>query len=306
MTNSVCDTSHDTPVTGLTRPATAKSGQVGIGITTRDRWEDIAVTLSELHKQGYEELEIIVIDDGSQQPLPEDLRIKFPKVRFERVDHSLGLVVQRNRLARMLNSTYYLSLDDDSFPVAGDIGKAVIWLEDHPSVVALALHIVRRNDPVPSIDELGEPYPVRYYTGCGHLLRRELFLKLGGYLERLHYFCEEVEFCLKALGQGFSTYAYPGVVVRHNLTLVARNSRKASRFYIRNETIVGLLYFPFPFSILRAVSCLRVLRDPVCNRHPGIQVVAWLEAVLFSFRLLKWRRPLSFAQLRAWKRLPLP
>jgi hypothetical protein len=36
---------------------------------------------------------------------------------------------------------------------------------------------------------------------------------------------------------------------------------------IRNEAIVGLLYFPFPFSILRAANCLRILRDPKCNHH---------------------------------------
>src|SRR5271165_638912 len=122
---------------------------LGIGITTRDRWDDLAVTLSELRTKGYEDVETIVIDDGSKKPLPKALRVAFPKVRFERVHHSLGLVVQRNRLAQMLSSTYYLSLDDDSFPVEGDIRAAVIWLENHPSVAALALHIVQADESIP-------------------------------------------------------------------------------------------------------------------------------------------------------------
>ena len=118
--------------------------------------------------------------------------------------------MQRNRLARMLSSTYYLSLDDDSFPVAGDIHDAVIWLENHPSVAALAFHIVQRERKYSDAAKtLGEPFPVQYYIGCGHLLRRKQFLELGGYLERLHYFAEEDDFCLKALLKGFSTYAYP-------------------------------------------------------------------------------------------------
>src|SRR5260370_41458615 len=97
------------PRMSTTRLPRTKSRRVGIGITTRDRWDDLAVTLSELRKQGLEDAETIVIDDGSKEPLRPEFRAAFPKVRFERVDHSLGLVVQRNRLAQMLNSTYYLS-----------------------------------------------------------------------------------------------------------------------------------------------------------------------------------------------------
>jgi len=284
----------------------AKSRQVGIGISTKDRWDDLAVTLSELRKSGYGDLETIVIDDGSRQPVPPALRRDFPRVRFERVDTSLNYVVQRNRLAQMLTSTYYLSLDDDSFPVAGDLGAAVTWLEEHPSVAALAFHIINRDDPAPPPETLGEPYPVRYYIGCAHLLRRRQFLELGGYLERLHYFGEELDFCLKALREGFGTYTFPGVVVRHNRTPVARNSAKAARYYIRNEAIAGLLHFPFPFSILRAVNCVRILENPRWNVHARSLVLGWLEAFICGTFWWHLRRPLSMAQFRAWKKLPLP
>jgi GT2 family glycosyltransferase len=287
-------------------PPIVKPRQVGIGITTRDRWDDLAVTLSELKTAGYEEVETIVIDDGSRQPVPPTLRAAFPRVRFERVNKSLGYVVQRNRLAQMLSSTYYLSLDDDSFPVAGDISAAVTWLEKHPSIAALALHIVNRDDGIPGPEMLGEPFPVRYFIGCAHLVRRRRFLELGGYQERLHYFGEEIDFCLKALRQGCTTYAYPAVVIRHNRTLVARNSAKAARYYIRNEVIVGLLYFPFPFSLLRAVGCLRIFRNPRWNVHAGSLLLGWLEAFVRAISWRHLRRPLSMAQFRAWKKLPLP
>jgi GT2 family glycosyltransferase len=280
--------------------------ELGIGITTRDRWDDLAVTLSELKTRGYEDVETIVIDDGSEQLLPQSLRAAFPKVRFERVNHSLGYVAQRNRLAQMLSATYYLSLDDDSFPVAGNINDAIIWLENHPTVAALALHIVQGNESIPRTETLGRPFPVQYYIGCAHLLRRRQFLELGGYLERLHHFAEENQFCLDALLQGFSTYAYPGVVVRHNRTAVARNSAKASHFYIRNQAILGLLYFPFPYSILRAVNCLLLLRNPQWNLHPGRLLLGWLEAFVCAISWRKLRRPLSIAQFLAWKELPLP
>jgi N-terminal domain of galactosyltransferase len=234
------------------------------------------------------------------------LRTRFPNVRFERSERSRGLVLQRNRLARLLTTPYYLSLDDDSFPEIGDIDAAIAWLEAHPSVAALALHILEADEPLPDLQKPGEPFPVRYYIGCGHLLRRRQFLALGGYSERLHYFGEENDFCLRAWRQGTSIYAYPAVVIRHNRTSVARHSAKAARYYIRNEAINGLLYFPFPFSILRALNCLQILRKPKWNSSWGSLLLGWLEAFPLSLIWSDLRRPLSMAQFRAWKKLPLP
>ncbi len=134
---------------------------------------------------------------------------------------------------------------------------------------------------------LGDPFPIQYYIGCGHLLRRTQFLELGGYLERLHYYSEENQFCLDALLGGYSTYAYPAVAVRHNRTPAARNSAKATRYYVRNQAILGFLYFPFPYSILRALNCLSLLRDPEWNDHPGRLLLGWMEAFVCAFR---WRK----------------
>ena len=54
------------------------SGVLGIGITTRDRWEDLALTLSILSANGYGGSETIVIDDGSRQPVPAARELPLP------------------------------------------------------------------------------------------------------------------------------------------------------------------------------------------------------------------------------------
>ena len=208
---------------------TSKGGQMGIGITTKDRWEDLDGTLSVLDSRGFSDLETIVIDDGSSHPAPASLRNRFPWVRFERSNRSCGLIAQRNRLAEMIASDYYLSLDDDSFPAAGDFGHAVQFLEAKPDTVGLAISIISRDEALPSRGDT--PAPVRYYIGCGHLLKRDLFLRLGGYADNWIY-GEEPEFCLRALHQGYRVYLYPGVVIRHNRSPVARNLSRTARYYI--------------------------------------------------------------------------
>ena len=278
--------------------------QVGIGITTKDRWEDLEATLLVLSAKGFSALETIVIDDGSLHPAPPALLERFPWVKFERTDRSYGLVVQRNRLARMITSAYYLSLDDDSFPAAGDLGSAVQFLEGKQDALGLAFSIVLRDELIPNLGQA--PAPVRYYIGCGHLLKRELFLHLGAYAENWHY-GEEPEFCLRALHEGYRVYLYPGVVIRHNRTPVARNFRKTARYYIRNEALVGLWYFPFPYSVLRFFHTLpAILRNPEWNREWPSLLRGWLEAPWCAVRWRHLRHPLPLEQFRAWKKLPLP
>src|ERR1700741_3723448 len=95
------------------RVGVAGLANIGIGITTKDRWEDLETTLSVLSSRGLSTLETIVIDDGSSRPAPPSLLERFPWIRFVRSDRSYGLIEQRNRLAGMMKSAYYLSLDDD-------------------------------------------------------------------------------------------------------------------------------------------------------------------------------------------------
>ena len=278
--------------------------RIGIGITTKDRWEDLETTLSVLSSQGLSMLETIVIDDGSSRPTPPSLLERFPWVRFERSDRSYGLVEQRNRLARMIKSDYYLSLDDDSFPAAGNLGRAVEFLEGKSDTLGLAFSIALPHEVLPRSIRI--PIPVRYYIGCGHLLKRELFLNLGGYAQNWIY-GEEPEFCLRALHKGYRVYLYPDVVIRHNRTPVARNLKKTARYYIRNEALVGLLYFPFPHSVLRFCNALpAILRNPEWNAQWASLIRGWLEALWCLVRWRHLRHPLPLEQFRAWKKLPLP
>ena len=90
---------------------------IAIGITTKDRWDDLSVTLDGLRQNGFHKLETIVIDDGSSKQMPNTFRDRFDSVRFKRPESSQSYIVQRNRLAQLLTAEVYLSLDDDSYPV---------------------------------------------------------------------------------------------------------------------------------------------------------------------------------------------
>ena len=72
--------------------------QIGIGIPTRDRWDELALTLQKLAEYGLGKNETIVLDDGSREPVPAALRERFPHVRFERTTRARYVTGGRNDL----------------------------------------------------------------------------------------------------------------------------------------------------------------------------------------------------------------
>jgi hypothetical protein len=280
---------------------------IGIGITTKDRWEDLEFTLGRLRDYGLGGLETVVIDDGSAVPLPERLRAQFPSVQFHRVEKSLGLIAERNRLAELLQAPLILQIDDDSFPVAGDLAAAADWLIARPEAVALALQVIFKNEVPPPDFADRAPYPVRDFIGCAGLIKREVFRSLGSFEARLEFFTEEAEFCVRAIQQGWAIYGYPALVVQHNLTPVARNHPWRTEKFIRNEMLLALWHFPFPESVLRAGRSLPgiLIKNPDLRKNWRALVRGYLQAPI---KYLAWphqKKRLTMSQFREWKKLPM-
>ena len=280
---------------------------IGIGITTKDRWDDLAITLHRLREEGLDALETVVVDDGSSVPLSSEFEQKFPWIKFSRSEPSQGLIAQRNRIARLLSTPFVLGLDDDSFPVAGNLDAAAKWLTQHPAVVALALAVVFKGETVPEAFLTKAPFPVRDYIGCANLVNRETFLAMGGYEERFEFFTEEAEFCLRAIQQGYEIYAYPAVVVQHNVTPVGRNLVRRGRQFIRNEMLVALWFFPFPECYLRAVRALPgiLIKNREWRKYWRSLVQGYFEAFYCFATWPKQKERLTMEQFRDWKMLPM-
>jgi GT2 family glycosyltransferase len=280
--------------------------RVSIGITTRNRWDDLNLTLTRLHEAGYSALETVVIDDGSNPPRPADFDLRFPWVRFIRSDRPEGHLAQRNRLFRLLTTPLFLQLDDDSFPVAGDLATACDWLDAHPKVFALTFRIIFRDDQVPPGFATQPPFPVRDFIGCAALIKRAEFLALGGYEEKLGFYMEEVEFSMRALQHDYSVKAYPALVIRHNLSSSERNFRERARWMILNEIQVALMLFPFPYSYRRLLTCVPgfFVKRPEYRPY-------WREMIVGAFQAFRnhlaghfRRQRLTLPQFWAWRKLP--
>jgi hypothetical protein len=238
--------------------------------------------------------------------LPNEWRTRFPWVRFERSATSLGYIAQRNRLAQRLTAPFYLSLDDDSYPIAGDLTAAARWLTAHPAVIALAFRI-SEGSVTPTSIVACEPFPVRLYIGCAHLLRREAFLSLGGYREELECYCEEFEFSIRAWTAGAAVMAWPAVVFRHDRSPVGRDLHRINRLLTRNDLWIAIWHYPwFPLT-LSFLNCFpRQFRDAHHRTHCHAVFQGFSSAVRTFPQAFRRRLAQSGSSHRAWRRLRHP
>ncbi len=282
-----------------------KTSTLGISIATRNRWRDVEKTLSNIEEQAeFKDCPIIVIDDGSVQPVPPALSKRFPNVEFRASERSLGASTQRTRIAGLLNTEFILQLDDDSYPVEGSVSEAISFMETRADLAALALNVVLGDQVAPVIDRAEAPYEVDLFVGCGVLFRRELFLMLGGYFGALGYYYEESHFCAKAIREGRSIYMFPSLVVRHEKTVQARSTRRIAYYKGRNRVLLALWHYPLrtiPFRLatsLPGTFALIQLRD-----YPAA-IAGFVVGLFDGMRMLDQRRPLTYRQYLSWRALP--
>src|SRR5688572_12236731 len=99
---------------------------VSIIIAAHDRPRELQRTLRELSFQTYRPLEVIVVDDGSPEPLEPLVRGEWPDAQIIRHNRSVGAHRSRSEAMAQASGDFILTLDDDSSPCQADaIQRAV-------------------------------------------------------------------------------------------------------------------------------------------------------------------------------------
>src|ERR1700722_4781411 len=170
-------------------------------ITTRNRCPDLRKAVASALMQTARP-EVMVIDDGSTDGTSNVITREFPSVRLHRSEQSLGLIVQRNRAARLATGDILFSLDDDAVFSTPTVVETTLREFDHPRVGAVAIPFVEVNrgslvlQKAPSPEEVYARYD---FIGTAHALRRDVFLRLSGYREILFHQGEEEDYCIRMI-----------------------------------------------------------------------------------------------------------
>ncbi|OQW95893.1 MAG: hypothetical protein BWK79_00835 [Beggiatoa sp. IS2] len=105
---------------------------VSVVIPTKNRHHLINTAITSVLQQTYSNIEIIVVDDGSDEPLKLD--ITDSRVKCLRLEPSRGSSAARNVGLRAAQGEFLSLLDDDDYYYPDKTEKQLNYLQTHPEV----------------------------------------------------------------------------------------------------------------------------------------------------------------------------
>ncbi len=286
-----------------------------VGITTRNRPDSLRRCLASLAILGDLDVEVIVVDDTSDasvQPVLADVPSPVrERVTLVEQPGRQGYIVARNAIVRRARAPYVLLLDDDT--VVHDRGAVADALDvlSQASTIAAVAFAQAEHDGAPW-PPATQPAPVDHaclvpaYIGFAHLLRRDVFLSLGGYREAFQFYGEEKDYCLRLLHAGYHVVYLPHARVMHIPDPEGRGLSRYLRFTIRNDCLCALFNEPWPLPFVSVP--IRLWRYLKMRRNAGLDDpggLAWIVAEVLRQlpQLGRERRPVSWHTLRSWRAL---
>lgn len=286
-------------------PTRSAAAAATVVIVTRNRKDELRVAIKSALAQDAHP-QILVFDDASTDGTVEMVCAEFPQVRVEQNKSKADCIVLRNRAAEIADTPYLFSIDDDAEFMAPDVVSRSIKLFNHPRVGAVALPFVnvkQKNSKAIAAPDETDVYVLAEFIGTAYAVRRDIFLKLGGFQEAFVHQCEESDYCLRMLAAGYVVRAGATEPISHYVS-VKRDLGFIDRSARRNEVLLCWCNVPWPLAIIHfAGNIVNSFRQGISTRKPFRMLRGTLSGYLAIPRLWRKRHPVPASAYQLWRRL---
>lgn len=281
-----------------------------IVIVTRNRCEDALTAVASAWAQDLPDLEVLLIDDASEDETARRVGADFPGTRVISLRERAGYIVGRNLGFREAKGKYVFSLDDDAYFTGRDTASRIIsrFERDH-TIGAIAIPFLeplarRSNSSLVHALRAKPGDELRSYVGCAHALQRDLALALGGYREFFVHQGEERDLCLRMRAAGWRiVYGDCDPVV--HMVSPRRDALRVSHYGIRNQILFEALNAPSAYLPLRLLTSIAgTLRYRFSLSTTPAKLHAIYAGLTSSLEHASERRPVSSDIYRTFRRLP--
>lgn len=231
------------------------SSLVSVVIITHNRVNELVRCIQTVLKQQDPLFEILVVDNASEDGTCETIAALFPQVRIHRSETNLGVPGGRNIGFQIASGDICITIDDDAeFMQPDSISRCRQYFAEHRMLACLSFRIMdgsgvkvarkfipRRDRKIFASDSEGA-----LFSGTGFAFRRDVFIALGGFWERLApYFGEEPDISYRILEQGYSILHTVHIPVLHYETPVMRPNSRRTYCGIRNTPWIAIRSLPW-------------------------------------------------------------
>ena len=254
--------------------------RVSLVVATRDRCPDLMRSLP------HHTAPVIVVDNGSSDGTPEEVRRRFPAVEVVALADNRGAVA-RNFGVDVARTPYIAFADDDSWWAPGALERAADLLDLHPELAVVVARVLigpdQRLDPL-SADMAAMPQPalgpgpsVLGFLACAAVVRREAFRQVGGFDDVVFFCGEEERLALDLTAAGWQLAYVDDVVVHHHPSPV-RDPHGRQVLSLRNAFLTAVMRRPWRVVAARAIATWQAgptgreaLRAAVPRLRPALQ-----------------------------------
>ena len=247
---------------GASNPSVVSDAPIDLSIVLVN-WNSLQLTADALtsieHFAKDIRYEVFVIDNGTTKDASvTELPRRFPWIHFIANDDNRGFSKANNQGIRRARGRYILLLNNDTIQVENALGKAVVYMDEHPEVGALGITHLNQ-DAERSFQPSFFPFPqpwleVRALLGASPgqgevlapdftreqeadwvvgsflLMRRACYEDVGELDERFFIYDEDVDWCFRARRAGWKVRYWPGAKMVH--------LGSASRPFMKDKTFV--------------------------------------------------------------------
>jgi N-acetylglucosaminyl-diphospho-decaprenol L-rhamnosyltransferase len=185
-------------------------------------------------------VEIVVLDNASEDGSAAAVRGRFPEVRLIEQRHRAGFGANHNTVIRATTGHYVFVLNEDTTSDDWGFSRMVTHLDENPRVAALGPRLVYPDGrpqtsawrfPSPVAAALGllslgrvgiaqsggsETRDVDWAMAAALMLRREALDEVGLFDEEFFIYSEETDLCCRLRAAGWRTQYFPSVTVVHH------------------------------------------------------------------------------------------
>jgi GT2 family glycosyltransferase len=211
--------------------------KLSVIVLSYNRKDALLTTLQRLTSgETTRDAELVVVDNASGDGSAQAVREQYPGVRVLQMEQN-KLIEGFNIGVRAATGDLVLILDDDARPDQASLREAIDALENSPDLGAATLMPVHPKTGLsewPFVRRMTAPSDNWPVMGCCNLVRRDLWLALGGYDSAYRLYRNDVELALRILSTGMGVRFDPRWVCEHDSPAAANKSERWCRQATRN------------------------------------------------------------------------
>ncbi|WP_129715958.1 glycosyltransferase family 2 protein [Pedobacter sp. SYP-B3415] len=217
---------------------------LSVVVLAYDRCAEVLITISKLKAFAVTlpfPVEIIVVDNASVDDTTLRIQEQHPDITLVTKIKNNGIAGWNDGFA-LARHKYMLVLDDDSHPEHG-VAEAVAYMEVHPRTGILALNIT--SGPYRTDDwvwQNAKPWQheelILGFFGCGAIIRKDVYDKIGGFAEWMTVYAHEWEYGLRCMNAGYEIRYFQTSSVNHRASMVNRSKKRMMIYGSKNEMLM--------------------------------------------------------------------